>query len=198
MTVTKRNSSPGRARRKPLKPLRREGRIAPATPVVTTVCYFLHTGHGCGGHPAFPAPSLFRGTRLQHQLGARCGLRARRRVFRHSGAMRQHIEPGMTASKYPTSRLQEFRIHLRENAPHSPQSSPAKAGDPVLRDISARSETPRRTGSPAFAGYDGRCKERSSKPNKNPAASTAGFYFFRRKATISAPGSPAATAPRCW
>src|SRR5260370_32315444 len=70
MTVTKRNSSPGRARRKPLKPLRREGRIAPATPVVTTVCYFLHTGHGCGGHPGLPAPSFFLRTRIQHHLGA--------------------------------------------------------------------------------------------------------------------------------
>jgi hypothetical protein len=44
MTVTKRNSSPGRARRKPLKPLRRECR-ASGEPVVTTVCY-LHYAHG--------------------------------------------------------------------------------------------------------------------------------------------------------
>src|ERR1035441_9431836 len=33
-------------------------------------------------------------------------------------------------------------------------SSPAKAGDPVLRGISRRTERPRRTGYPAFAGYD--------------------------------------------
>jgi hypothetical protein len=44
MTVTKRNSSPGRARRKPLKPLRRECRVS-GEPVVTTVCY-LHYAHG--------------------------------------------------------------------------------------------------------------------------------------------------------
>src|SRR5690348_4116061 len=51
--------SPGRARSKPLKPLRREGRIDPPTPVVTSVCFhFLHTDRGCSGHPAFPAPSL--------------------------------------------------------------------------------------------------------------------------------------------
>ncbi len=62
----------------------------PPTPVVTTVCFLpLHTGHGCGGHPAFPAPSLFRGTRLQHQLG-RIAPRARRHIDRHSGAMRKH------------------------------------------------------------------------------------------------------------
>jgi hypothetical protein len=40
----KTNSSPGRARRKPLKPLRRECRVF-GEPVVTTVCY-LHYAHG--------------------------------------------------------------------------------------------------------------------------------------------------------
>src|SRR5579859_4849961 len=34
-------------------------------------------------------------------------------------------------------------------------SSSAKAHDPVLRDPAARAEKPRRTGCPAFAGYDG-------------------------------------------
>ncbi len=61
-TVAKRNSSPGRARRTPLKPLRREGRMIPPTPVVTTVCYLFCTrAMGASGHPAFPAPSCFRG-----------------------------------------------------------------------------------------------------------------------------------------
>ena len=36
----------------------------------------------------------------------------------------------------------------------SEPSSPAKAGDPVFRDISDRIEKPRRTGYPACAGYD--------------------------------------------
>ena len=76
-TVTKRNSSPGRARRNPLKPLRREGRMIPATPVVRTACFLLHAGHGCGGHPAFPAPSSCRGTRFSHQLGARSACEGR-------------------------------------------------------------------------------------------------------------------------
>jgi hypothetical protein len=52
-----------------VKPLRREGRMIPATPVVLPRAFLLHAGHGCGGHPAFPAPSLFRGTRLRYQLG---------------------------------------------------------------------------------------------------------------------------------
>jgi hypothetical protein len=44
----KKARSPGRARRKPLKPLRREGRMIPPTPVVLPVCLLpLHTGRGC-------------------------------------------------------------------------------------------------------------------------------------------------------
>src|SRR6266436_5453644 len=48
----------------------------PPTPVVTTVCFLpLHTGHGCGGHPAFPAPSLFRGSRFNASARARSASR---------------------------------------------------------------------------------------------------------------------------
>jgi hypothetical protein len=41
-------------------------------PVVTTlVCFsFCTRGYGCGGHPAFPAPSFIRGTRCLHRSGA--------------------------------------------------------------------------------------------------------------------------------
>src|ERR1700678_4337030 len=64
--------SPGRARSKPLKPLRGECRVIPAVPVVTNARAYYHytRGYGCGGHPAFPAPSVFEGT-LTQQLG-RC------------------------------------------------------------------------------------------------------------------------------
>src|SRR5450631_1079000 len=57
----KKARSPGRARNKLLKPLRREGRVKPVNPAVTTlVCFVLFRtrGCGCGGHPAFPAPSV--------------------------------------------------------------------------------------------------------------------------------------------
>jgi hypothetical protein len=37
--------------------------------------------------------------------------------------------------------------------PH--RSSPAKAGDPVFQSSSSRTDRPRRTGFPAFAGNDG-------------------------------------------
>ena len=58
----KKARSPGRARSKPLKPLRREGRMTPPLPVATTlVCFFICTrGCGCGEHPVFPAPSRFQ------------------------------------------------------------------------------------------------------------------------------------------
>src|SRR6202048_3117882 len=48
-------------------------------PVVTTVCFLpLHTGCGCIGHPAFPAPSIFQGERFLHNSGAsRRGARTR-------------------------------------------------------------------------------------------------------------------------
>jgi len=80
----KKARSPRRARRKPLKPSRREGRLNPPLPVATTlVCFFTCTrGRGCGGHPVFPAPSDWERRMLRDQLGRKraagrlaCGLR---------------------------------------------------------------------------------------------------------------------------
>src|SRR6516162_10589820 len=63
MTVTKTSRTPGRARRKPLKPSRGECRADRAEPVVTCLCAFSFRtqGRGRGWRPAFPAPSVFRG-----------------------------------------------------------------------------------------------------------------------------------------
>ena len=72
----KKARSPGRARRKPLKPLRREGRTDPPTPVVTTVCFLpLHTGRGCERAPGLPCALLFSG---RMNLPAKLGRIARR------------------------------------------------------------------------------------------------------------------------
>jgi hypothetical protein len=56
----KKARSPGRARRKPLKPLRAGMPGDPGATVVTNACVLLlyTRGYGCNGHPAFPAPSL--------------------------------------------------------------------------------------------------------------------------------------------
>jgi hypothetical protein len=71
----KKNSSPGRARNRPLKPLRRKRRVIPAVPVATTLVCFLHFAHGAAGaakHPAFPAPSVISRARTTR---ARCARR---------------------------------------------------------------------------------------------------------------------------
>jgi hypothetical protein len=74
----KTNSSPRRARNKPLKPLRRECRGCSGEPVVYLLaCFTFYTrGRGCNGHPAFPAPSLegrprplLFGRKIRSQLG---------------------------------------------------------------------------------------------------------------------------------
>src|SRR6266566_7912795 len=73
MTVTTRIRSPGRARNKPLKPLRGECRVYSGVPVVTTlVCFVLFRTRGCGciGHPAFPAPSILLGGWFLQNSGA--------------------------------------------------------------------------------------------------------------------------------
>jgi hypothetical protein len=64
--------SPGRARRKPLKPLRGECRTFPGVTVVTNACAFYQHTRGCGRaeRPAFPAPSIFEGERIQQSSGA--------------------------------------------------------------------------------------------------------------------------------
>jgi hypothetical protein len=72
----KKARSPGRARSKPLKPLRAGMPGDPGATVVTNACAFYHCTRGCGrnGRPAFPTPSL--GRNVHAQLG-RIALRER-------------------------------------------------------------------------------------------------------------------------
>ena len=58
--------SPGRLRRKSLKPSRRECRKRFGEPVVTNsyACFICMRGCGCAKHPAFPAPSRANAPRL--------------------------------------------------------------------------------------------------------------------------------------
>jgi len=76
--VARKPGSPGRARRKPLKPLRREGRVKPPPPVVTTtrVVFYLHARPRVPAkHPAFPAPSfVFRGFCFMTRTRGRRGI----------------------------------------------------------------------------------------------------------------------------
>src|SRR6202041_2983747 len=63
--------SPRRARRKPLKPLRGECRTFFGVTVVTNLRVFYFYTQGCGRieRPAFPAPSVFRGTMCWQSSG---------------------------------------------------------------------------------------------------------------------------------
>jgi|SRR5579863_645587 len=74
--VARKPGSPGRARRKPLKPFAQGVPECFGEPVVTYSCgFFIPTrGYGCDEHPAFPAPSAFRGT-LLGTARARCAPR---------------------------------------------------------------------------------------------------------------------------
>jgi len=70
------------------------------------------------------------------------------------GNMDCFAEPviGRAHSRDPLARNDGFRT----NAPHSQPSSPAKAGDPVFRDVSDGAGRPRRTGYPAGACHRAR------------------------------------------
>ena len=72
-TVTKRSWTPGRARRTPLTPLRREGRVAPVEPVVDLlVCFFpLHARPRVRPASGFPCALCFRGIMCGQNPGER-------------------------------------------------------------------------------------------------------------------------------
>ncbi len=71
-TVTTRIRSPGRARNKPLKPLRGECRLNPSGPVVTTLVCFLnsHARLRVQRAPGIPCALCYRGTRFVDSSGA--------------------------------------------------------------------------------------------------------------------------------
>ena len=162
-TVTKRNSSPGRARRKPLKPLRGESRVISGVLVVTTVCLLpMHTGCGCSGHPAFPAPSSYEGQ-------CSCKPRANHAARRRRCARIEHQCPSQTRS-----------------------SSSAHAGDPVFqrrrcwkREAAAYCIPRRSLSSGAhsrapLAGYDGLlfCWRAEALAKASSRATTTGEWLF--------------------
>jgi hypothetical protein len=121
--------SPGRARRKPLKPLRagmpgesgcNRGDYA------RMLIFILHARLRVRLAPGIPHALCLRGEGFTHSSGA----------LRRGNA--------------------EVCL-MNANAPHFQSSSPAKAGDPVFRDVGDGIERLRRTGYPACAGYDVVC-----------------------------------------
>jgi hypothetical protein len=85
---------------------------------------------------------------------------------------------------------------LRHDGHSNRSSSPAKAGDPVFRDVSDGIEKPQRTGYPACAGYDEslgeaepgtsprHCEEPTGRANARPMTGSAtkqsSFSFSKR------------------
>jgi hypothetical protein len=70
--VTMRSRTPGRARTTLLKPLRREGRVAPVEPVVSNSCAFF-TAHEAAGATSIRSslrPLLSRDLRFLQNSGA--------------------------------------------------------------------------------------------------------------------------------
>src|SRR5258705_5626918 len=86
----KRARSPGRARRKPLKPLRGECRAISGVTVVTNACafYTTHAAAGRTGRPAFPAPSDFRGWDVSGKTRAKRAARSRSFVCERRGCLK--------------------------------------------------------------------------------------------------------------
>jgi hypothetical protein len=76
----KKARSPGRARNKPLKPLRAGMPGDSGGLVVTTLVWLFFSTRGCGciGHPAFPTPSS--GGSFVHHPGASCRGNAKLRL----------------------------------------------------------------------------------------------------------------------
>src|SRR5258707_165932 len=61
-----------------------------------------------------------------------------------------------------------MKLSQSTSAPSPQPSSPAKAGDPVFRDVSNGIERLRRTGYSAFAEYDGCCAGRHPRQRLTP------------------------------
>src|ERR1700761_1180635 len=75
-TVAKKPGAPGRARisRKAIA----QGRpVVRLSPVVLPRAFLLHAGHGCGQHPAFPAPSMLSRVGLMQSSDADSAARTR-------------------------------------------------------------------------------------------------------------------------
>ncbi|MHC2279443.1 hypothetical protein ACVME8_006086 [Bradyrhizobium diazoefficiens] len=124
--------SPGRARRTPLKPFAQGRPGDPARPVVHPVCIFCGA-RTCGCQPAPGLPCALVSTRAREK--------------QNSGDIRR--EKAMACLLFETC------IGTTASLAPLSLSSPAKAGDPVLRGgHCANPLVPRSTGCLAFAGHD--------------------------------------------
>jgi hypothetical protein len=132
--VARKPGSPGRARRKPLKPFAQGRPIAKGVPVVTEACVsfrFARKAMGAIFAPAFPAPSVLGRTSEIHGSGA---------------LRRESNKPWIDESK--SLKTWQSRLSctgLSHIAVHLSYPSPAKASGGCIGDLrspSLRSKTP--------------------------------------------------------
>ena len=113
----KKARSPGRARRKPLKPLRGECRVISGVTVVTMlVCFVSFCMRGCGriGRPAFPAPSDFRGQGTFRQSSGDIARRDREAVsLRHCEERKRRSNPTFVLLRHGLLRGACHRARIR-------------------------------------------------------------------------------------
>ena len=103
--------------------------------------FFSHGGHGCGGHPAFPAPSFVEGRCERQNSGA---------VRRENADVCLSSLRGAQATKQSRRpceplRSQSLRSTMARRVAPLPTlalpSCPAKAGHPVRRGVSVQART---------------------------------------------------------
>src|SRR5437868_11569584 len=109
--------SPGRARRKPLKPLRGECRVEPGVTVVTMlVCFFiLHARLRAHCAPGIPCALIFSGRKIHASLGRfarrECG----------GGSLTRHVIPGRAPARTRNLEIPRCAIaHLRSGPSDHP------------------------------------------------------------------------------
>jgi hypothetical protein len=148
----KRARSPRRARRTPLKPPRREGRMIRLYLWFCRVHFCCTRTMGASGHPAFPAPSCFTGADEFQNFGrvapreCKCmfGLPSLRGAFCDEAIQNLFVAPGLLRF----ARNDDWVAFDDQTK----SSSPANAGDPVFQGLQRDAGPARRTGCPA--GHD--------------------------------------------
>ena len=101
--------------------------------------FFSHGGHGCGGHPAFPAPSLVEGRCERQNSGA--VRRGDAEVCLPSLRASASADAIQTVIRGSDSGLLRFARNDRVRGLLLSPSCPAKAGHPVRRGVSAQALT---------------------------------------------------------
>ncbi len=142
-------------------------------PVVTTLVYFVFyrtRGCGCIVRPAFPAPSDFRGPTFPAKLAQKHAARLRRCVLSSLRGAKRRSNPtffcrAMDCFAEPVIGAHSRDPLARNDGPNCHR--PRRRAIQYSRESSNGIERPRRTGYPAFAGYDTRAEATPALPRSS-------------------------------